>query len=353
MLADPLAYPLVLAAVYAGICVVDESTPGRQLAFALFSALAVFARIQYVVVPVAVVGAELVADRGRVARLVAAALARARRCSSSRPRCCSPRSGSIACSACTRTATTLSIRARCCTGSGARLMLLAYAGGWVIVPGALAGLAIALVRPRTSRGARVRRHDAAARRRAAARGRADRRHRLAALPGALPLHARAAARGGVRPLRQARAARSHPGRPALGGAAAARRTRSALRVRGRAQQGRLADALGGPAASRGSSPSATARSPSRLIAAVLSGVAALAAFRKLPPAVAVVAAIAACCALSAGASSFDHRSSRSLRHSLPPTCAGSTTRDLGASICSRRPARARSSRGSSCSGTRP
>ena len=35
MLADPLAYPLVLAAVYVGVCLVAESTRRRQLAFAL------------------------------------------------------------------------------------------------------------------------------------------------------------------------------------------------------------------------------------------------------------------------------------------------------------------------------
>src|SRR5207237_9785332 len=46
MLADPLAYPLVLAAVYTGVSLVTESTPRRQLAFAVFAALAVSARIQ-------------------------------------------------------------------------------------------------------------------------------------------------------------------------------------------------------------------------------------------------------------------------------------------------------------------
>ena len=55
-----------------------------------------------------------------------------------------------------------------------------------------------------------------------------------------------------------------------------------------------------------------------LVAAALSGIAALVAFRKLPPALAVVSALAACCALSAGASSYDHLSSTSLRHSLNP-----------------------------------
>jgi hypothetical protein len=55
-----------------------------------------------------------------------------------------------------------------------------------------------------------------------------------------------------------------------------------------------------------------------LVAAALSAIAALAAFRKLPAAVAVFAALAACCALSAGASSYDQLSSSSLRHSLNP-----------------------------------
>jgi len=54
-----------------------------------------------------------------------------------------------------------------------------------------------------------------------------------------------------------------------------------------------------------------------LVAAALSVLVALVAFRKLPAAVAVVAAIVACCAMSAGASSFDARTSRSLRSTLP------------------------------------
>jgi hypothetical protein len=54
-----------------------------------------------------------------------------------------------------------------------------------------------------------------------------------------------------------------------------------------------------------------------LVAAGLSAIGALVAFRKLPPVVALLAAIAACCALSAGASSFDERTSESMRNSLP------------------------------------
>ena len=54
-----------------------------------------------------------------------------------------------------------------------------------------------------------------------------------------------------------------------------------------------------------------------LVAAVLSILAALLAFRKAPAALILLAAIAACCSLSAGASAFDSRTSRSLRGSLP------------------------------------
>jgi len=54
-----------------------------------------------------------------------------------------------------------------------------------------------------------------------------------------------------------------------------------------------------------------------LVAAALSILAALVAFRKLPAALVLIAAIVACCSLSAGASSFDSRTSRSLRGTLP------------------------------------
>jgi hypothetical protein len=54
-----------------------------------------------------------------------------------------------------------------------------------------------------------------------------------------------------------------------------------------------------------------------LVAALLSVLGALVAFRKVPAALALVTAIVACCAMSAGASAFDARTSRSLRNTLP------------------------------------
>jgi hypothetical protein len=54
-----------------------------------------------------------------------------------------------------------------------------------------------------------------------------------------------------------------------------------------------------------------------LVAAALSVLGALVAFRKAPPVLAFVAAVVACCAMSAGASAFDARTSRSLHGTLP------------------------------------
>jgi hypothetical protein len=54
-----------------------------------------------------------------------------------------------------------------------------------------------------------------------------------------------------------------------------------------------------------------------LIAAALSALAALVATRKVPAVLALVAAVAACCALSAGATSFDSKTSHLLRGTLP------------------------------------
>lgn len=315
MLADPLAYPLVLAAVYAGICVVDESTRGRQLAFALFSGLAVFARIQYAVVPVAVVGAELVTDRGHV-------LVSLRRLWLALTVLVVPPALLLATLGSDRVLGVYSNGDHTLhPGSilhwvGRETMLLAYASGWVLIPGALAGIAVALVRP-------LRRVDVAF------------AVTTLLLAGALLLEAAQIADTDSQrfqerylftlvPLLAAAfglyVKRGLPGRipvglfsgallllaarvPLSGYAAAHNKDDSptlwaVLRFEGLVSVGNGALAIA-------------------LVAALLSGIAALAAFRKLPPAVALVAAIAACCALSAGASSFDHRSSTSLRHSLP------------------------------------
>jgi hypothetical protein len=315
MLADPLAYPLVLSALYAGVCVVTDPTLRAQLGFAAFSSLAVLARIQYVVVPLAVLGAELVADRGNVARSL-------RRLWLSLLLLTVPPAVLFATFGSDRVLGVYASGDHAIhAGSilhwiGRETMLLAYSGGWAIVPGALAGLAVALFRPR---------------------GRAELAFAVTAvlLAGALLLEAAQIADTDSQRFQERYlfalvpllavafglyVRRGLPGRIPVGLFSAAMLLLAA-RV-----------PLSGYAAAHNKDDSPTLWAVLRLeglisvgngalavalVAAALSGVAALVAFRKIPAAVALAAAVACGCALSAGASSFDTRTSRSLRSTLP------------------------------------
>jgi hypothetical protein len=315
MLADPLAYPLVLAAVYAGVCVVEASTWRRQVAFAVFSSLAVGARIQFAVVPLAVIGAELVADRGRVLQSL-------RRLWLSLVLLGGPPLILFA------TLGSHRILGGYTSGShalhpvtllqwiGREAMLLLYAGGWALVPGAVAGLVVAVGRPRRRvelafgvvtvllagalllEAAQIAGTDSHRFQErylfvlvpllAAAFGVYVRRGLPARIPVGL-LSAVLLLLSARIPLSGYAAAHNKDDSPTLW---------AVLRLEGLVSVGNGALAVA-------------------LIAAALSGVAALVAFRKLTPAFAFAAAIAACCALSAGATSFDQRTSHSLRGSLP------------------------------------
>jgi hypothetical protein len=146
VLAEPIAYPLALAAVYLGVRVLDEPTRRSQAAFAALCGLAAFARIQYIVLPAAFVLAALVLERGNVRRVlsrlrVALALFTA------------PVVAALVLGP-SRVLGYYSGISRLDTDPGRILhwlatdsMLLAYASGAVLVPGALVGLAYALVRP--------------------------------------------------------------------------------------------------------------------------------------------------------------------------------------------------------------
>ena len=315
MLSDPLAYPLVLSAVYAGVCAVESATIAAQLAFALFSSLAVLARIQYAVVPIAVLVAEVVADRGRIVRSL-------RRLWLSLVLLVLPPVVLFATLGSERVLGVYSDGKHTLQpGSllhwvGREAMLLAYSSGWVLVPGALAGLAVALVRPRRRielafavttlllagalllEAAQIAVTDSQ---------RFQERYLFTLMPllaTAFALYVRRGLPGRIPVGLCSAAMLLLAARIPLSGYAAAHNKDDSptlwavLRLEGLVSVGNGALAIA-------------------LIAAALSAVAALAAFRKLPPAVALVTAIAACCALSAGASSFDTHSSRSLRSSLP------------------------------------
>jgi len=315
VLADPIAYPVVLAAVYAGVCVVSEPTRRAQVAFAVLSAAAVLARLQYFVVPLAVLAAEVIADRGNIVRSV-------RRLWLSLTLLIVPPALLFGALGSDRVLGVYSNGnhavdpAGIVAWLGREAMLLTYASGWVIVPGALAGLAFALVRARTRaelafasttvilgsalllEAAQIANTDSE---------RFQERYLFALVPLfviAFALYVR----------------RGLPARVPVGLASAA-----LLIVSARVPLSSYAIAH-----NKDDSPtlwavlrleSFTSVGTGSLIVALLAGllsvVAAAIAFRKLPPVVAVVVALAAGCALSAGATSYDAISSGHARASLP------------------------------------
>jgi hypothetical protein len=147
---EALAYPLVLWAVYAGTCVVARPSRRGQVAFFVLVALATLARVQFAILPVVFLGA--VVWLGLRERRVKAAVRE---------------------QALPLLLFALPVLALVAAGPGRALgpygavlgfhgsalgiakwgaldaMTLAYAAGWIVVPGALLGLWLALARPRT------------------------------------------------------------------------------------------------------------------------------------------------------------------------------------------------------------
>jgi hypothetical protein len=148
LLADAIAYPLVLGAVYLGVCALSRPSRGAQLGFAALTVLATFTRIQYVFLPLVFVAAALVVERGSLRAvwtrfrlsllLYAAPLAFAAVLG---PRRLLGYYSGVA---------DLHVRPGAIVHwLGTDSMLLAYAAGFALVPGAVAGLAFALRRPRS------------------------------------------------------------------------------------------------------------------------------------------------------------------------------------------------------------
>jgi hypothetical protein len=143
VLADPIAYPLALTAVWLGVRALDVPTARAQALFVAVAGLAAFARIQYVVLPAAFVAAALVLDRRAVRRYwpTAALLALP--------------GLAVAAVGTSRVLGYYSSVGHDHVPVGSALkwaaidtMMLAYSAGWILIPGALVGLAYALVRPR-------------------------------------------------------------------------------------------------------------------------------------------------------------------------------------------------------------
>jgi hypothetical protein len=143
VLADPIAYPLVLTAVWLGVRALDRPTARTQTLFMVVAGLAAFARIQYVVLPAAFVCAAFVLDRRRVraywptAALLALPVLAVLALGTSRVLGYYSRVGHD------HVPVVSALK-----WAAIDTMMLAYSAGWIMIPGALVALAYALVRPR-------------------------------------------------------------------------------------------------------------------------------------------------------------------------------------------------------------
>jgi hypothetical protein len=294
---------------------ISEPTRAAQLACACFSVLAVLARVQYIVVPVAIFGAALVVERMRVFRFV-------QRFWLALTLVVVP---PVLLFVVLGTDRVLGVYSHgnhdVHAGSllrwvGREAMLLIYSSGWVIVPGALAGLAFALWRSRT---------------------RAELAFAVTTvlLAAALMLEAAQIADTDSQRFQERYLFALVPLLAIAFGVYVKRGLPARVPV-GLLSAGLLLLAarvpLSGYAAAHNKDDSPTLWAVLRLesltsvgngslavalVAAALSVLAALVAFRKLPAAFALAGAVAAGCALSAGAASFDAVASHKVRDSLP------------------------------------
>jgi hypothetical protein len=144
--ADAAGLLLALVAVAIGVAALERPAPATQLLFVAWAGLATLARVQYVVLPVVFVVAAVIVERGsvrRVARdyrlilaLLGAGLALVAVAGSDRVL---GYYGSVV----DLSLDPVAIGRWAATDA----FLLAYAAGWVLVPGAVVGLALALFRP--------------------------------------------------------------------------------------------------------------------------------------------------------------------------------------------------------------
>jgi hypothetical protein len=150
ILADPFAYPLVLASVCAATAALDRPTRKAQVAFVAFAGLATFARVQFVVLPACFVAALVIMglrERGLRNALREQALALGLLSLGLIPVfIAGPRSVlGYYDSVVSLDLSPLPI----VKWMGSDAMLLLYSSGWVLVPGALIGLALAFWKPRS------------------------------------------------------------------------------------------------------------------------------------------------------------------------------------------------------------
>ncbi|HKD34137.1 MAG TPA: hypothetical protein VKB73_11850 [Gaiellaceae bacterium] len=148
VLADAVAYPLVLGAVYLGVCALAQPTHRLQIGFAVLAGLATFTRVQYVFLPVVFMAAALVVERGSVRRVWRRF--RLSLCLYAAPVLLVAALGPKRVLGYYSGVADLAVKPGVIAHwLGTDALLLAYACGFALVPGALAGIGMALARPRT------------------------------------------------------------------------------------------------------------------------------------------------------------------------------------------------------------
>jgi hypothetical protein len=148
--AEPFAYPLLLAAVLTAVPLLAEPTRGRAALFLAFTALGMFARVQFAVLPLCFVAAVLIVGaRERRLRslvreqsivLVVFALGALLAATVGFHRVLG-----LYESALDSRAAPVELLER----AGVNALVLAYASGWILLPGALLAFGLVLAKPRT------------------------------------------------------------------------------------------------------------------------------------------------------------------------------------------------------------
>lgn len=150
LVAEPFAYPLALASVAAAVAALERPSRRSQLAFVAFAGLAAFTRVQFVVLPACFLGAILLAGlrerrvrpalREQALPLALLALPLIATLALGPSRVLAYYQGVIHVGL-----DPLALLER----TGMNLLVLLYASGFVLVPGAILGLVLLLARPRT------------------------------------------------------------------------------------------------------------------------------------------------------------------------------------------------------------
>jgi hypothetical protein len=148
VLADPLAYPLVLTTLYAGVCALSRPSSRGQIAFIVLAALTALTRIQYALMPIVFLAGAIAVERGSFRQAL-------RNFRLTWGIFLAPLAALIAVGP-SRVLGYYNSVVKLHVDPGAIThwiatdsMLLVYCAGWVLIPGALIGFAYALARPRT------------------------------------------------------------------------------------------------------------------------------------------------------------------------------------------------------------